>query len=102
MNTLSDLYFSQINRVGPVKETNQLENRTDNPSGKTFAEMVVEAQAQLERERNSRVQTQTKEPEEKSESENKRVVDPISLSYNQMMLSSLIISSKKDEDKRRK
>lgn len=97
---ISNLYFDQFNRVGPVKETKQMENRTDNPSGKTFAEMIVEAQ--LERERNSRVQTQTKEPEEKSESENKRVVDPISLSYNQMMLSSIISSSKKDEDKKRK
>ena len=97
---ISNLYFDQFNRVGPVKETKQMENRTDNPSGKTFAEMIVEAQ--LERERNSRVQTQIKEPEEKSESENKRVVDPISLSYNQMMLSSIISSSKKDEDKKRK
>lgn len=97
---ISDLYFNQnFNRVGPVKET-KMENHTDNPSGKTFAEMIVEAQ--LERERNSRVQTQTKESEEKTESENKRVVDPISLSYNQMMLSSIISSSKKDEDKKRK
>ena len=100
MNVLNDLYFSQnFNRVGPVKETKQLENRTDNPTGKTFAEMIVEAQ--LERERNSRVQTQ-KEPEEKSESENKRIVDPVSLSYSQMVLNSLISSSKKDEDKKRK
>lgn len=100
MNTLSHLYFGQINRVGPVKETKQMENRTDNPSGKSFAEMIAEAQ--LERERNNRVQTQTKEPEEKSESENKRIVDPISLSYNQMVLNSLVISSKKEEYKKRK
>ena len=97
---ISNLYFDQFNRVGPVKEIKPMENRTDNPSGKSFAEMIVEAQ--LERERNSRVQTQTKEPEEKSESENKRVVDPISLSYSQMVLNSLIASSKKDEDKKRK
>lgn len=100
MNTLSHLYFGQINRVGPVKETKQMENRTDNPSGKSFAEMIVEAQ--LERERNSRVQDQKKDSEEKPESENKRVVDPISLSYNQMILNSLVASSKKDEDKKRK
>ena len=100
MNTLSHLYFGQINRVGPVKETKQMENRTDNPSGKSFAEMIVEAQ--LERERNSRVQDQKKDSEEKPESENKRIVDPISLSYSQMVLNSLIASSKKDEDKKRK
>lgn len=100
MNTLSHLYFGQINRVGPVKETKQMENRTDNPSGKSFAEMIVEAQ--LERERNSRVQDQKKDSEEKPESENKRVVDPISLSYSQMVLNSLVASSKKDEDKKRK
>lgn len=97
---ISNLYFDQFNRVGPVKETNRLENHTDNPSGKSFAEMIVEAQ--LERKRNNRVQTQTKEPEEKSESENKRIVDPISLSYSQMVLNSLVVSSKKEEDKKRK
>lgn len=100
MNTLSHLYFGQINRVGPVKETKQMENHTDNPSGKSFAEMIVEAQ--LERERNSRVQDQKKDSEEKPESENKRIVDPISLSYSQMVLNSLVASSKKDEDKKRK
>src|SRR5574344_1889859 len=101
MNVLNDLYFGQnVNRVGPVKEIKQMENRADNPSGKSFAEMIVEAQ--LERESNSRVQTQTKEPEEKSESENKRTVDPISLSYNHMVLNSLVASSKKEEDKKRK
>lgn len=100
MNTLSHLYFGQINRVGPVKETKQMENRTDNPSGKSFAEMIVEAQ--LERERNSRVQDQKKDSEEKPESENKRIVDTISLSYSQMVLNSLVASSKKDEDKKRK
>ena len=100
MNTLSHLYFGQINRVGPVKETKQMENRTDNPSGKSFAEMIVEAQ--LERERNSRVQDQKKDSEEKPESENKKIVDPISLSYSQMVLNSLVASSKKDEDKKRK
>lgn len=100
MNTLSHLYFGQINRVGPVKEIKQMENRTDNPSGKSFAEMIVEAQ--LERECNSRVQDQKKDSEEKPESENKRVVDPISLSYSQMVLNSLVTSSKKDEDKKRK
>jgi len=101
MNTLSDLYFSQINRVGPVKETKRMDNRTDNPSGKSFAEMIVEAQ--LERERNSR-QGQKKDSEEKPESENKRIVNPISLSYSysQMVLNSLVVSSKKDEDKKRK
>ena len=98
---INNLYFSQnVNRVGPIKETNQTENRTDNSSGKSFAEMIVEAQ--LERERNNSLQNQ-KDSEEKSESENKRiVVDPISLSYNQMMLNSIIASSKKDEDKKRK
>ena len=100
MNTLSHLYFGQINRVGPVKETKQMDNRVDNPSGKSFAEMIAEAQ--LERERNNCVQTQTKEPEEKPESENKRIVDPISLSYNQMVLNSLVVSSKKEEYKKRK
>lgn len=98
---INNLYFSQnINRVGPVREIKQTENRTDNPSGKSFAEMIVEAQ--LERKRNSRVQDQKKDSEEKPESENKRVVDPISLSYSQMVLNSLIASSKKDEDKKRK
>lgn len=98
---ISDLYFNQnFNRVGPVKEINRLENRTDNPTGKTFAEMIVEAQ--LERERNNSIQDQKKEPEEKPESENKRIVDPISLSYSQMILNSLVASSKKDEDKKRK
>lgn len=98
---INNLYFSQnINRVGPVREIKQTENRTDNPSGKSFAEMIVEAQ--LERKRNSRVQDQKKDSEEKPESENKRVVDPISLSYSQMVLNSLIVSSKKDEDKKRK
>ena len=97
---INDLYFDQFNRVGPVKETKQMENRTDNPSGKSFAEMIVEAQ--LERERNSRVQDQKKDSEEKNESENKKIVDPVSFSYNQMVLNSLIVSSKKDEDKKRK
>ena len=99
---INDLYFSQnINRVGPVKETKQMENRTDNPFGKSFAEMIVEAQ--LERERDSCIQDQKKDSEEKNESENKKIVDPISLSYSQMMLNSLLISSsKKDEDKNRK
>ena len=98
---INDLYFSQnINRVGPVKEIKRTENRTDNPSGKSFAEMIVEAQ--LERERNSCVQDQKKDSEEKPESENKKIVDPILLSYNQMVLNSLIVSSKKDEDKKRK
>ena len=99
---INDLYFSQnINRVGPVKEIKQTENRTDNPSVKTFAEMIVEAQ--LEHERNSSLQDQKKDSEEKSENENKKIVDPISFSYNQMMLNSLLISSsKKDEDKNRK
>ena len=97
MNTCR-LYFSQVNRVEPIKETNQTENRTDNPSGKSFAEMIVEAQ--LERERNNKLQNQ-KDSEEKSENENKKIVDPISFSYNQMMLT-LIASSKEDEDKKRK
>ena len=97
---INDLYFNQINRVEPVKKINKTENHTYNPSGKSFAEMIAEAQ--LERERDSRVQTQTKEPEEKPESENKRIVDPISLSYNQMVLNSLVVSSKKEEDKKRK
>ena len=97
---INNLYFSQnVNRVGPVKETKQMENRTDNPSGKSFAEMIVEAQ--LERERNS-VQDQKKDSEEKTESENKKIIDPVSLSYSQAMLNSLIASSKKDEDKKRK
>ena len=99
MNALSSLYFGQINRVGPIKETKQMENRTDNPSGKSFAEMIVEAQ--LERERNNNNLQNQKDSEEKSESENKKIVDPISLSYSQMMLNSLV-SSKKDEDKKRK
>ena len=97
---INDLYFSQINRVGPIKETNRLENRTDNPTDKTFAEMIVEAQ--LERERNSSVQDQKKDSEEKNESENKKIVDPVSFSYSQIMLNSIIASSKKDEDKKRK
>ena len=97
---ISNLYFDQFNRVGPVKETNRLENHTDNPSGKSFAEMIVEAQ--LERKRNNELQDQKKDSEEKNESENKKIVDPISFSYNQMMLNSLIASSKKDEDKKRK
>ena len=95
---ISNLYFDQFNRVGPVKETKQTENHIDNPSGKSFAEMIVEAQ--LERERNNKLQNQ-KDFEEKSESENKKIVDPISLSYSQMMLNSLV-SSKKDKDKKRK
>ena len=94
-----NLYFDQFNRVEPVKETKQMENHIDNPSGKSFAEMIVEAQ--LERERNNNLQNQ-KDSEEKSESENKRIVDPISLSYSQMILNSLVASSKKDEDKKRK
>ena len=97
---INDLYFNQINRVEPVKKINKTENHTDNPSGKSFAEMIMEAQ--LERERNSRVQDQKKDSEEKPESENNKIVDPISLSYSQMMLNSLIASSKKDEDKKRK
>ena len=97
---INDLYFNQINRVEPVKKINKTENHTDNPSGKSFAEMIMEAQ--LERERNSRVQDQKKNSEEKPESENNKIVDPISLSYSQMMLNSLIASSKKDEDKKRK
>ena len=97
---INDLYFNQINRVGPVKETKQMENRADNPSGKSFAEMIMEAQ--LEREHNNHLRDQKKDSEEKLESENKRIVDPISLSYSQMMLNSLIASSKKDENKKRK
>ena len=97
---ISNLYFDQFNRVGPVKETNQLENHTDNPSGKSFAEMIVEAQ--LERKRNNELQDQKKDSEEKNESENKKIVDPVSFSYSQIMLNSLIASSKKDEDKKRK
>lgn len=97
---INDLYFNQINRVEPVKKINKTENHTDNPSGKSFAEMIMEAQ--LERERNSRVQDQKKNSEEKPESENNKIIDPISLSYSQMMLNSLIASSKKDEDKKRK
>lgn len=97
---ISNLYFDQFNRVGPVKETNQLENHTDNPSGKSFAEMIVEAQ--LERKRNNELQDQKKDFEEKNESENKKIVDPVSFSYSQIMLNSLIASSKKDEDKKRK
>ena len=98
MNTLNHLYFSQINRVGPVEKTKQMENHTNNPSGKSFAEMIVEAQ--LEREHNSSIQNQ-KDSEEKPESENKKIVDPVSLSYSQAILNSLIASSKKDEDKKR-
>ena len=97
---INDLYFNQINRVEPVKKINKMENHTDNPSGKSFAEMIMEAQ--LERERNSRVQDQKKNSEEKPESENKRIVDPISLSYNQMVLNSLVVSFKKEEYKKRK
>ena len=97
---ISNLYFDQFNRVGPVKETNRLENHTDNPSGKSFAEMIVEAQ--LERKRNNELQDQKKDSEEKNESENKKIVNPVLLSYNQMVLNSLIVSSKKDEDKKRK
>lgn len=97
---ISNLYFDQFNRVGPVKETNQLENHTDNPSGKSFAEMIVEAQ--LERKRNNELQDQKKDSEEKNESENKKIVDPVSFSYSQIMLNSIIASSKKDEDKKRK
>ena len=97
---INDLYFSQINRVGPIKETNRLENHTYNPSGKSFAEMVVEAQ--LERKRNNELQDQKKDSEEKNESENKKIVDPVSFSYSQIMLNSIIASSKKDEDKKRK
>lgn len=96
-----NLYFDQFNRVEPVKETKQMENHIDNPSGKSFAEMIVEAQ--LERERNNNNFQNQKDSEEKSESENnKMIVDHISLSYSQMMLNSLIVSSKKDEDKKRK
>ena len=97
---ISNLYFNQFNRVGPVKEIKRTENRTDNPSGKSFAEMIVEAQ--LERERNNHLRDQKKDSEEKLESENNKIVDPISLSYSQMMLNSLIVSSKKNEDKKRK
>lgn len=97
---ISNLYFDQFNRVGPVKETNRLENHTDNPSGKSFAEMIVEAQ--LERKRNNELQDQKKDSEEKNESENKKIVDPVSFSYSQIMLNSIIASSKKDEDKKRK
>ena len=97
---ISNLYFDQFNRVGPVKEIKRTENRTDNPSGKSFAEMIVEAQ--LERERNNHLRDQKKDSEEKLESENNKIVDPISLSYSKMMLNSLIVSSKKDEDKKRK
>ena len=97
---ISNLYFDQFNRVGPVKETNRLENHTDNPSGKSFAEMIVEAQ--LERKRNNELHDQKKDSEEKNESENKKIVDPVSFSYSQIMLNSLIASSKKDEDKKRK
>ena len=97
---ISNLYFDQFNRVGPVKETNQLENHTDNPSGKSFAEMIVEAQ--LERKRNNELQDQKKDFEEKNESENKKIVDPVSFSYSQIMLNSIIALSKKDEDKKRK
>lgn len=97
---ISNLYFDQFNRVGPVKETNRLENHTDNPSGKSFAEMIVEAQ--LERKRNNELQDQKKDSEEKNESENKKIVDPVSFSYSQIMLNSIIVSSKKDEDKKRK
>ena len=97
---ISNLYFDQFNRVGPVKETNRLENHTDNPSGKSFAEMIVEAQ--LERKRNNELQDQKKDSEEKPESENKKIVDPVSFSYSQIMLNSIIVSSKKDEDKKRK
>lgn len=98
---INDLYFSQnVNRVGPIKETNRMENRTDNnPFGKSFAEMIVEAQ--LERERNNNLQNQ-KDSEETSESENKKIVDTVSLLYSQTMLNSLIDSSKKDENKKRK
>ena len=59
-------------------------------------------EAQLEREHNNRLRDQKKDSEEKVESENNKIVDPISLSYSQMMLNSLIASSKKDEDKKRK
>ena len=97
---ISNLYFDQFNRVGPVKETNRLENHTDNPSGKSFAEMIVEAQ--LERKRNNEFQDQKKDSEEKNESENKKIVDPVSFSYSQIMLNSIIASSKKDEAKKRK
>lgn len=97
---INDLYFNQINRVEPVKKINKMENHTDNPSGKSFAEMIMEAQ--LEREHNNRLRDQKKDSEEKVESENNKIVDPISLSYSQMMLNSLIASSKKDEDKKRK
>ena len=97
---INDLYFNQINRVEPVKKINKTDNHTDNPSGKSFAEMITEMQ--LERERNSSVQDQKKDSEEKLESENNKIVDPISLSYSQMMLNSLIISSKKDENENKK
>ena len=97
---INDLYFNQINRVEPVKKINKMENHTDNPSGKSFAEMIMETQ--LEREHNNRLRDQKKDSEEKLESENNKIVDPISLSYSQMMLNSLIASSKKDEDKKRK
>ena len=97
---INDLYFNQINRVEPVKKINKTENHTDNPSGKSFAEMIMETQ--LEREHNNRLRDQKKDSEEKLESENNKIVDPISLSYSQMMLNSLIASSKKDEDKKRK
>ena len=97
---INDLYFNQINRVEPVKKINKMENHTDNPSGKSFAEMIMEAQ--LERGHNNRIRDQKKDSEEKLESENNKIVDPISLSYSQMMLNSLIASSKKDEDKKRK
>lgn len=97
---INDLYFNQINRVEPVKKINKMENHTDNPSGKSFAEMIMEAQ--LEREDDYCVRDQKKDSEEKLESENNKIVDPISLSYSQMMLNSLIASSKKDEDKKRK
>ena len=97
---INDLYFNQINRVEPVKKINKMENHTDNPSGKSFAEMIMETQ--LEREHNNRLRDQKKDSEEKLESENNKIIDPISLSYSQMMLNSLIASSKKDEDKKRK
>ena len=97
---INDLYFNQINRVEPVKKINKMENHTDNPSGKSFAEMIMETL--LEREHNNRLRDQKKDSEEKLESENNKIVDPISLSYSQMMLNSLIASSKKDEDKKRK
>ena len=88
---INNLYFSQnVNRVGPIKETNRMENHTDNnPSGKSFAEMIVEAQ--LERERNNNNLQNQKDSEEKSESENKNIIDPVLLSYSQMILKSLIV-----------